>query len=290
VERSCLSQLARALAVIVVAASVVACASGPKAEKDTPVLQAQPEPPPPPPPPPPPTKEEQAQAEKLIVKDAVNALQNGDEAGARAILERALRLDPANELGRSLMDQINADAEQQLGSVSFRYTVQPQDTLAKLSQRFLNDRYRFYILAKYNKLPVPNRLDVGQIIRIPGTEPRTPASGKAASTKAREPVHEAPKPAPKPSGTSTVRTEKQPAEAKSHEGASQGVTPPIPATPALTETYLREAEACHRRQDLDCEIAKLNQVLALDPGNRQAILKRENAIRLKEKLEKLKNP
>jgi LysM repeat protein len=118
------------------------------------------------------TAEAKQQSSKLTQQNVIELLQNGDETGARSSLEQALRLDPGNELAHKLMDQIKSDAHKDLGSISFAYTVQPDDTLGKLAQRFLNDRYRFYSLAKYNDMRVPNKLAVGQVIRIPGNEPK----------------------------------------------------------------------------------------------------------------------
>ena len=89
------------------------------------------------------------QAQKLAL-EAVDQLQNGDEAAARATLERAFALDATNDLAKKLSDQIRADAQKELGPVFFRYTVQKDDTLSKLAQQYLGDRYRFYLLAKYN--------------------------------------------------------------------------------------------------------------------------------------------
>ncbi len=50
----------------------------------------------------------------------------------------------------------------------FRYTVQRDDSLSKLAQQYLGDRFRFYILAKYNDMANPSRLAAGQVIKIPG--------------------------------------------------------------------------------------------------------------------------
>ena len=41
---------------------------------------------------------------------AVDSLQNGDEANARVALEKAVVTDPSNELAKKLLDQIKADA------------------------------------------------------------------------------------------------------------------------------------------------------------------------------------
>lgn len=320
VKRSCAVQcLARALAVVAVAAGVSACASGPKAEKAAPVPEAQPEPPPPPPPPPP-TKEEKAQAERLTVKDAVNALQNGDESGARAILERAQRLDPSNELARKLMDQINADAQKDLGPVFFNYTVQKDDSISKLAHQYLGDKYRFYILAKYNNMTNPSKLVFGQTIKIPGTKPKAPpppAPGpkpevQKSPPKVQEPAEavEAPpkpaKPEPEPENTQRKTAEHMVKEGMAQkgdgnlEGAYNTFSEAARLDPANAEAarqrdatrrellarYDREATAAFQRQNLDLAIKKWDQLLQLDQANQKARLERERALDLKARLEK----
>src|SRR5262249_46912431 len=123
---------------------------------------------------------EKAHAQNLA-REAVNQLQNGDENAARATLDRALALDASNDLARKLMDQIKADAQKELGPTFFRYTVARDDSLSKLAQQYLGDRFRFYILAKYNDIANPSRLAAGQVIKIPGrAPPPTPAPAPEA--------------------------------------------------------------------------------------------------------------
>ena len=80
------------------------------------------------------------------------------------------------------MDQIKADPQKELGAVFFRYTVQRDDSLSKLAQQYLGDRFRFHILAKYNDIPNPSKLAAGQVIKIPG---RAPPPGRAEAAAAR---------------------------------------------------------------------------------------------------------
>jgi hypothetical protein len=209
----------------------------------------------------PPSREVRALASQQAF-DAMDMLQRGDEAAAKRLLEHVLQIAPGNEMGRKLMDQIVADPLKELGSVYFRYTVKPDDSLSKLALRFLDDRYRFYILARYNGLQVPNDLEVGQVIKIPGVEPPPePEPAPPAETPSETPAA-VPTPVPEP------------------------VAQPRLGTPAQTIRRLtREAEICYQRdRDLDCAIAKWDQVLRLDPDNQLIRLKREKAAALREKL------
>ncbi len=219
------------------------------------------------------TPESKALAQKLAQVDALDLLQKGEEAEALKIIEKSLTLDPNNELAKKLIYQIGSNAQLELGSESFPYKVQPNDTLGKLAQRFLNDQYRFYILAKYNGMRVPNKLEVGQLIRIPGMPPKNLYPPKTeVSSKPTEP--------PK------IEPEKTPV-----------VTPPPPVIPkevdqaqqqALIKQLSREAEAAFRRQQLDIAIQKWNKVLAIAPDNLQAKQKRNHAQQLKDKIDRFK--
>ena len=165
-----------ALAVVAIATLVAGCATPPPTPPPAPAAAAPAEAAPPPPAPAPPEltpAQAKAQAQKLAL-EAVDKLQNGDEAAARQLLTQSQALDSANDIARKMSDQIGADAQKELGAQFFRYTVQRDDSLSKLAQQYLGDRFRFYILAKYNDMASPNKLAAGQMIKIPGRAPATP--------------------------------------------------------------------------------------------------------------------
>ena len=124
---------------------------------------------------------------KKIAQDyalrAANLLGEGKELEARGNLDPARKLDPKNELAKTLADTITADPEHEFGAKSFRYTVKTGETLSKIAEQYLNDQYKFYLLARYNGITVPRNLHAGQVIKVPGTRParhllfhaRTPA-------------------------------------------------------------------------------------------------------------------
>ncbi|WP_189687137.1 LysM peptidoglycan-binding domain-containing protein, partial [Pseudorhodoferax aquiterrae] len=178
------------LVLMAVLVLLTGCAAPPKpAPESAPSRMPAPAPPPAPEPPPPrapqrpATPAEAAQAQKMA-RAVIDLLEAGKEDEARAELERALALDFNNKLALNLMRQITMDPAE-LGRESFNYTVRPSDTLSRIAQRFLNDLYAFYILARYNGIAVPKQISSGQVLRIPG---KPPAGGAAA----------APEPAPRP--------------------------------------------------------------------------------------------
>jgi tetratricopeptide (TPR) repeat protein len=246
------------------------------------------------------------QAQKLAI-EAVDQLQNGDEASARVTLEQAQTLDPGNELARKLNDQIKADAQKELGSTFFRYTVQRDDSLSKLAQQYLGDRFRFYILAKYNEMPNPSRLAAGQVIKIPGRAPvaAKPADGVDAAAKPAAGVDAAAKPAAG-DGDSKGRDEVAEALRKASdleaagnlEGAYAAYTDAVTRFPgnaevvrrrdaaraALVHSYDREGTQAFQRQNLELAINKWDRILELDPANKKAKLERERALDLQKKM------
>ena len=247
------------------------------------------------------------QAQKLAL-EAVDQLQNGDEAQARATLERALALDSGNDLARKLSDQIRADAQKELGPVFFRYTVQKDDTLSKLAQQFLGDRFRFYILAKYNDIANPSRLAAGQVIRIPGRAPPPGTVAAAPAAPETAPAAAAPAAAAPAAPPEKPRDEAAEALAKASqleksgnlEGAYAAYVDVAQRYPGnaeaakrrdasktnLVRALDREASQAFQRQNLDLAIAKWDRVLEIDPNNKKARLERERALDLKRKLDK----
>ncbi len=295
-----------------IALLAVGCAT-PEQPKPAPAPAPAPPPPPPPepvkpaPPPEPQLSPAQAkeQARKLSI-EAVTQLQNGDEPAASKSLEQALALDPTNDLAKKLMDQIKADPQKELGTVFFRYTVQRDDSLSKIAQQYLGDRFKFHILAKYNDIGNPSKLAAGQVIKIPGRAPPPGAARPAAPPPppAAEPADEAAKAAapetatPRSASMALMQQGADLAKAGNLEGAYDAYREAALRDPgnrdavlqrdatrgALARRYEREATQAFQRQNLDESINKWDRVLALEPGNQKAKLERERAIDLRKKL------
>jgi tetratricopeptide (TPR) repeat protein len=287
---------------VAVAAVIAGCASppppAPKPAEPAPVLVPEPVAPPEPALPP---AQAKAQAQKMAL-EAVDLLQNGDEARARGVLEKATALDPANDLARKLLDQIKADAQTELGSTFFRYTVQKDDSLSKIAQAYMGDRFKFYILAKYNDIANPNRLAAGQVIKIPGRAPATPppaarAAAPAPAPQATETPAE-PEPAPAKALSSAMQQGLAQQKSGNLEGAYASFSDAARSEPgnkdavvqrdavrtALVRKYDREAQQAYQRQNLDLAISKWDQLLEIDPNNQKAKLERERAVELKKRM------
>ncbi len=305
----------RTAGMLIVAALIIAgCAAPPPAPTPPPPAPTPaPEAPPAPAPPPVPEiapAEAKAQAQRLAI-EAVDQLQNGDETAARATLERALKLDGSNDLARKLLEQVTADAEKELGPVFFRYTVQRDDSLSKIAQQYMGDRFRFYILAKYNGIANPSRLAAGQVIKVPGRAPPPGATPGVTGTRIQpepetKPAPEAAPATPPPASTSASERDAAALIAKGIElqragnlegaytafseaaqrdpGNRDAVMQRDGARQAMIRRYDREAAQAFQRQNLDLAIVKWNRVLELDPANQKAKLERERALELKKKM------
>lgn len=251
-----------------------------------------------------------AEAQKMAIQ-AVDLLQNGDEAKARGVLEKATALDPANDLARKLLDQIRADAQAELGTTFFRYTVQRDDSLSKIAQAYMGDRFKFYILAKYNDIANPSKLAAGQVIKVPGKAPAVrPAAAAAPAAPAAEaapvaaaaaaPAAVEPEPAPVKAAPASTLMQQGMAQQKAGnlEAAYASFSDAVRNEPgnkdavmqrdgvkaALVAKYNREAQQAQARQNLDLAIKKWDQILELEPGNQKAKLERERAVELKKKM------
>ena len=283
--------------VIVAAVLAAACAEQPK--KETPAA------PPPaaaiPAAPPRPSEPEltpaqaKAQSQKLAL-EAVDQLQNGDEISARQTLAKALSLDPGNDIAKKMNDQIGADAQKELGPTFFRYTVARDDSLSKLAQQFLGDRFRFYILAKYNDISNPSRLAAGQVLKIPGRAP-PPSATPAPETTPTVPPAEAEVPTSSELAA-LMRKGRMQQDVGNLEGAYSTFSDAVSRYPgnrdaltqrdtvktALIRGYDREGMQAFQRQNLDLAITKWDRILELDPANQKAKLERDRALDLKKRM------
>ena len=280
----------------VAVALLAACAQpgqggGTVAKPPQPQPSTVPAPPPPPPAPPvaapePPVPYSPATAQRLTVA-AIEMLEQGHEEQAAVELRRALQSDPNHRLAQNMLRQIEADPQAVLGRESFPYRVQPGETLSRIAQRFLGDVHQFYILARYNDIPVPRQLQGGQLLRIPG---KAPPPGTASAAPQPPPPPPPPPPSPAPSLAPA------PPPVTAAPPAAAAAPPPAAEPPRTTEAErtasitaaTRAARAAFARQDLDTAIRQWDVVLELDPQNAVAQLERRRAVELRERLNKVR--
>ncbi|HEY1392221.1 MAG TPA: LysM peptidoglycan-binding domain-containing protein [Methylibium sp.] len=297
---------------------LAACATHPPAAPPAPASQTpggtMPAPPEPAPPQPsgPVSAAAQKQAQQ-IVASAIGLLEAGNEEQAKTELRRALLVNPNNDLAPNLLAQIDADPLATLGRESFAYVVKPNDSLSGIAERFLHDKYKFYILARYNDIKVPRQLSSGQTIRVPGKAPppethrpepapRPEAKKEAVAVPVTPPPPAAPPPPPEPSPGEKAMSSAQAAERAGNLEKAYGeyhraagldqagaAEKAAQLSKQLANRYAQQARSALAKQDLDGAISAWNRVLEYDPGNDTARLERQRAITLKEKLGNLKD-
>ncbi|MEO6338601.1 MAG: LysM domain-containing protein [Caulobacteraceae bacterium] len=193
------------------------------------------------------------------VRRAIELLNQGNPDQARAEVEAFLAEQPDNELGRSLLEQIDRDPQALLGSQNYSYRVQPGETISILAERFLGDRFKFWALARYNNIADPSRMSAGQTLMIPGTprpvRPRTQAQTDEALIASRVEG----KPAPRPPAAAPAAQGRDPARAGQLRGSALELM---------------------SRGVIDRAVVMLEQALKLDPGNALIIRDLERARRL----------
>ena len=108
----------------------------------------------------PPTARERAQR-------AIQLPGEGKEAPAMVELEAIIAEKPQNTIALKLRDQIQKDPDELLGESHQTYTVKEGETTSSLAGRFLGDPLLFYAFSRYNNLEAPNRLMVGQVLKLP---------------------------------------------------------------------------------------------------------------------------
>ncbi len=180
-------------------------------------------------------------------RDALNLMGMGEETQARQMLEGILTHDPGDRIARKYLDQIIVDPNQLLGLQSYEYRVQSGDTMASIARNTMGDSSLFYALSRYNGINDPRRINAGQIIKIPGTEPiskKPEADAKTGTTKNRTP--------PPQTGTGNIEA-------------------PSPAVNSRLATQLRaEGLAALNRGSVSRAVTLLSRANRLDPSN-QAI-------------------
>jgi LysM repeat protein len=193
---------------------------------------------------------------RYTVIEAIVRLDQGDWDEGRRLVQCALNRQPGNRRAKSLQRQLQLTPIEYFGTTqSTQYMVAPNDTLAKIAQRCLNDADKFVVLARLNNISRPSDLVVGQRIRIPGTRPCLDADEALTEALSRE----------EKGDLAGAYEALQPA-------ASLSSTPEInEAFDRISRSYIRELhkEAAALSKDGDCSAAKAiwEKILRIDKTN-----------------------
>jgi tetratricopeptide (TPR) repeat protein len=106
-----------------------------------------------------------------LEREALELLDAGKALEARGKLTCALELSSGSRQASLLLEQLDADPVEYLGSQYFLHKVKSSETLSKIAKQYLGSSLKFVILARYNGIDVPANLVAGQDIKIPGTKP-----------------------------------------------------------------------------------------------------------------------
>ncbi len=119
------------------------------------------------------------------------ATQPVEKLDARELTRRALDRFQEGEAQLAEQDlRMALDPREYLGKESFDYQVKPGESLSMVAERFLGDKLQFVILARYNELAKPGRLDAGQTLRIPQRYKPAAAAVEPADAPPAEPPAE----------------------------------------------------------------------------------------------------
>jgi len=229
---------------------------------------------------------------------AANLLDEGKEAEARTNIDAARKLDPKNELANTLLSTLTVDPEKELGTKYFRYTVKSRDTLSKISEQYLKDQYKFYLLARYNGITVPRSLQAQQVIKVPGNKPLDSTTQIETIRKTADNGGGAKPPKPVPPGDEgrgkAANDECKRLETSELERAYERCREAARLNPSqyqadadrvrveLIQLDDRKAREAYRRQDLDECIKWWDKVKQLDPTNEPAERERDRCVRLRD--------
>lgn len=185
---------------------------------------------------------------KQRFEKAVNLLEEGRPEEAKAELLAYMLDRPGDPRGQSLLDQLDKDPRELLGTESFAYTARPGETLSTIAERFLGDALKFYALARYNGIEAPAQMEPGRTLQIPGS-PRVEAP----------PPRRLPRPEPERRAPPPPRPVQRP--------LPPVVAPAARVDPQQAARLRRSALVQMQGGSIDAAVRSLEAASQLDPGS-----------------------
>lgn len=223
--------------------------------------------------------------------------------------ERALRqylvAHPDDRTAQSMLHQLTANPQQELGARSRSYVVRPGDSYSTLAARYLGDSQRFLILARYNGSADPSRLRTGQTLRLPlaasAVGDAAPSSRPAKIASAADATNAGQGPAGESSTAKAHRLQRESVSLLEQGHKDQALVqmdealsldprlkPSGPQAASMRQqllaAYHQRAIVLYRDQKLDPAIALWDHVLAIDPSYEPAVVYRARALEIKQRL------
>ena len=101
-------------------------------------------------------------------KDGLKFYNKGQYGPARKEFLTALRYNPEHAKAKTKL----AGTSQDMGQVKryILHTVQPEESISTLAERYYGDYRKFHLIADYNEMADPTKITVGQEIKIPVIE------------------------------------------------------------------------------------------------------------------------
>jgi tetratricopeptide (TPR) repeat protein len=245
-------------------------------------------------------------------------LMKGRYAEGEQHLRQYLAKYPNDRAAQLTLRQLTTDPKVALGAKSRAYVAQAGDTYSTLAARHLGDSSLFLVLARYNGSTNPSSLHAGDAVRLPlaGVRPnlspdttvRTATRGASSTTttaaSAAAPVATTPDSTPAADSRSTraqrLQSEsstllKQGQKDQALARLDEALTLDPQLRPAgnqalrdqLLASYHERAVVLYRDQKLDQAIALWDHVLAIDPGYERAVVYRQRAIELQQRLKQI---
>lgn len=237
-------------------------------------------------------------------------LQRGHYAEGERALRRHLARHPDDRAAQAMLRQLTVDPERMLGRSARNYIVRTDDSYSSLADRYLGDPSLFLVLARYNHSVNPSKLRKGETVRIPLAAARASTLPEVAAHSAE---NAGPTASATPSTASSLGADIEMPAAKAtrlqreslalldqgHKDQALArmdqalrIDPHLQPSGSqaaslrqqLLATYHQRAIVLYRNQQLDPAIDLWDHVLAIDPDYERAVVYRERARELKQRL------